>query len=113
MRTRVLALLSLLLAAAPSALAQKNGDDVSIGKYHTITSKVLGEERTVLVHLPEGYETSKDKYPVLYVLGGSAGALVEGVQATSQRGVPPMIVVAIATTGYSNRDLVLGGSSDG
>jgi len=108
-RTRVLALLSLLLAAAPSALAQKNGDDVSIGKYHTITSKVLGEERTVLIHLPEGYETSKDKYPVLYVLGGSAGALVEGVQATSQRDVPPMIVVAIATNGYrvtSNLGLV-------
>ena len=113
MRTRVLALLSLLLAAAPSALAQKNGDDVSIGKYHTITSKVFGEERTVLIHLPEGYETSADKYPVLYVLGGSASNLVEGVQATAQRGVPPMIVVAIATTGYSNRDLVLGGSSDG
>ena len=111
-----MALLSLLLAAAPSALAQKNGDDVSIGKYHTITSKVLGEERTVLIHLPGGYETSTDKYPVLYVLGGSAGDLVEGVQATTQRGVPPMIVVAIATTGYrfnSNRDLVPGGDSDG
>ena len=116
MRTRVLALLSLLLAAAPSALAQKNGDDVSIGKYHTITSKVLGEERTVLIHLPGGYETSTGKYPVLYVLGGSAGALVEGVQATTQRGVPQMIVVAIATTGYrlnTDRDLVPGGGSDG
>jgi predicted alpha/beta superfamily hydrolase len=116
MRIRVLALLSLLLAAAPSALAQKNGDDVSIGKYHTITSKVFGEERTVLIHLPEGYETSADKYPVLYVLGGSASNLVEGVQATTQRGVPQMIVVAIATTGYrlnSNRDLVPGGGSDG
>ena len=116
MRTRVLALLSLLLAAAPSALAQKNGDDVIIGKYHTITSKVLGEERTVLIHVPEGYDTSTDKYPVLYVLGGSAGDLVEGAQATSQRGVPRMIVVAIAPTGYrynSSRDLVPGGSSDG
>jgi uncharacterized protein len=116
MRTRVLALLSVLLAAAPSALAQKNGDDVSIGKYHIMPSKVLGEERTVLIHLPAGYETSTDKYPVLYVLGGSAGALVEGVQATSQRGVPSMIVVGIATTGYrlnSNRDLVPGGGSDG
>ena len=109
MRIRVLALLSLLLASAPSALAQKNGDDVSIGKYHTITSKVFGEERTVLIHLPEGYETSADKYPVLYVLGGSASNLVEGVQATAQRGVPPMIVVAIATNGYrvtSNLGLV-------
>lgn len=116
MRTRVLALLSLLLVAAPSALAQKNGDDVSIGKYHIITSKVLGEDRTVLIHVPQGYETSKDKYPVLYVLGGSPRALVEGVQATSQRGVPPMIVVAIATTGYrvnSDRDLVPGRGSDG
>jgi len=106
-----------LLAATPSALAQKNGDDVSIGKYHIITSKVLGEERTVLIHLPGGYETSTDKYPVLYVLGGSAGALVEGFQATTgQHGVPPMIVVAIATTGYrpnSNRDFLPSEGSDG
>ena len=118
MRTRLLAplSLSLLLAAAPSALAQKNGDDVSIGKYHVITSKVLGEDRTVLIHVPEGYETSNDKYPVLYVLGGSAGDLVEAVQATWHRALPRMIVVAIATTGYrlnTNRDLVPGGGSDG
>lgn len=117
MRTRVLALLSLLLAAATPALAQKHGDDVSIGKYHTITSKVLGEERTVLIHVPEGYETSTDKYPVLYILGGSAGNLAEGVQATSHHsGVPPMIVVAVATTGYranSSRDLLPGRGSEG
>ena len=106
-------LLVVVLAAAPSALAQQEGDDVSIGKYHSIPSKVLGEERTFLISLPEGYATSTDKYPVLYVLDGSVRALAEGYQATTRhRGVPPMIVVAI-TNPNRDRDLLPGGGSDG
>ena len=107
-------LLVVVLAAAPSALAQQEGDDVSIGKYHSITSKVLGEERTFLISLPEGYATSTDKYPVLYVLDGSVRALVEGSQATTwaHRGVPPMIVVAI-TNPNRDRDVLPGAGSDG
>jgi predicted alpha/beta superfamily hydrolase len=112
-RTRMLALLACLLVATPSALAQRTGDAVSIGKYHSIASKVLGEERTVLISLPEEYETSTDKYPVLYVLDGSVRALVEGSQATTwQYGVPPMIVVAIANPNR-DRDLTPGAGSDG
>jgi predicted alpha/beta superfamily hydrolase len=34
----------------------------------TFHSQVLGEERTVLVLLPDGYENSSRRYPVLYVL---------------------------------------------
>lgn len=36
----------------------------------TIPSAVLGEERRVYVQLPEGYESSRTRYPVLVVLDG-------------------------------------------
>jgi hypothetical protein len=52
----LLALLSLPMALPLSA--QKDGDPVTIGNYRLIDSKILGEQRRILVHLPEGYEGS-------------------------------------------------------
>ena len=37
----------------------------------TLTSKILGSERKYAIYLPPDYETSKRKYPVLYLLHGS------------------------------------------
>ena len=37
-----------------------------------INSAVLGEERTILVRVPAGYETNKLRYPVLYMTDGNA-----------------------------------------
>ena len=37
-----------------------------------INSTVLGEERTILVRVPAGYETNKLRYPVLYMTDGNA-----------------------------------------
>ena len=37
----------------------------------TLTSKILGCERKYAIYLPPDYETSKRKYPVLYLLHGS------------------------------------------
>ena len=37
-----------------------------------LKSDVLGEERTVLVCAPVGYETNKLIYPVLYMTDGDA-----------------------------------------
>lgn len=50
--------------------AQHDGDDVVIGKYRIIDSKILGEQRRILVRLPEGYENTTLKYPVVYHLYG-------------------------------------------
>jgi predicted alpha/beta superfamily hydrolase len=81
---------------APPALTQQQSDLVSRAKHEAIVSKVLGEERTFLISLPDGYETSADRYRVLYVLDGSVDALVEADIALRQPGAPPMIVVAVA-----------------
>lgn len=85
---------------------QAGDDEISIGKKITIDSKILNEERTMLVYLPDGYEKSETNYPVMYVLDGKwhfhhATGIV---QFLSSRGVmPPTIVVAIANVDR-NRD---------
>jgi predicted alpha/beta superfamily hydrolase len=67
-------------------------------------SEMLVEERTLLVRLPEGYEGTSRKYPVLYVLDGEYffQQAVSAVQFLSALGydrgqhpIPQLIVVVI------------------
>jgi predicted alpha/beta superfamily hydrolase len=48
-----------------------------IGHYETVHSSKLNEERRLLVHLPDDYETSSKKYPVLYVLDGETDLAIK------------------------------------
>ena len=82
-------------------------ESVAIGTRLSIRSAVLGEDRPLLVYLPESHESSSFRYPVLYVLDGSsdflhASAIVEFLSRTDQ--IPEMIVVGIENTNRS-RDL--------
>ncbi len=52
------------------SLAQEDGSPVSIGTYRTLHSRILNEDRTLLVNLPRGYDETTIHYPVLYVLYG-------------------------------------------
>jgi hypothetical protein len=79
-----------------SACGKKNV--IPLGHEITLESISLGEERVISIYLPEAYEQSIQKYPVLYVLDGNAhfhhasGA----VHFLSNPGyMPQMIVVAI------------------
>lgn len=49
----------------------KRGKIIEIGESVTINSKILNEERKILVFLPEKYKDSSTRYPVLYVLDGN------------------------------------------
>lgn len=60
---------ALLLVLITGANAQRANETV---KTLTLKSTVLGEERAVLVRTPAGYETSNEKYPVLYMTDGDA-----------------------------------------
>lgn len=57
-------------AGAALLPAQKDGDPVTIGTWRTMRSEVLGEERRLLVRLPDGYERSTERYPLLITLSG-------------------------------------------
>ena len=86
-----------------------------------INSAVLGEERTILVRVPPGYEANKLRYPVLYMTDGNAhiGHTSSTVEFLARNGrMSDLIVVGIVNTDRT-RDLspthvkttVAGGSS--
>ena len=49
---------------------QITSEKIIIGEKITISSEILNESRQILVHLPQDYNYSDNKYPVLYVLDG-------------------------------------------
>ncbi len=73
---------------------------LTIGEVAHIRSTLLGENRTLNIYLPEGYQAGT-KYPVIYVLDGSYNedflhitGLVQFFNMTFK--MPPTIVVGIA-----------------
>jgi hypothetical protein len=81
----------------------------AIGAVTTVRlkSEVLGEERTILVRTPAGYEAGNQRYPVLYMTDGDAhiGHTGATVQFLSRNGrMSELIVVGIANTDRT-RDL--------
>ncbi|WP_167354841.1 alpha/beta hydrolase-fold protein [Pseudoalteromonas luteoviolacea] len=74
------------------------GSDVSIAKSFEFKSKSLSENRTIVVSLPDGYESSNARYPVLYLLDGVQNLkhVVGSVDVLTRVGsIPPMIIVGI------------------
>ena len=97
-------LLSALLLGAPAAPA---GEPIVAGEAWAISSKVLGEERQVVVSTPRGYERGTERYPVLYMTDGNAHLVhTRGtVDFLSRNGLmPDVLIVAIANTDRT-RDL--------
>lgn len=78
--------------------------------YHvmTLTSKIMSEERKVIVRLPDSYAKSPNKrYPVIYRLDGPGNlAMLSGVieRLESSNSAPEVIIVAIENTDRT-RDL--------
>lgn len=108
-KTALLAACLLLLAALPARLhAQNTGPTpVVVGERVTVYSEILGEDRPVLIHKPDGYDQSAAAYPVLYLLDGDAHFVhtVGIMQFLSGVGhMSPMLVVAIPNTSRT-RDL--------
>jgi enterochelin esterase-like enzyme len=90
-----------------------NVTDVPHGSLNRVwyNSPVLGMQRRMLVYTPAGYETSKEKYPVLYLLHGASideeGWTTMGKahlildNLISQGKAKPMIIVM--PNGYANQ----------
>lgn len=90
------------------SFSQTSNKDIVIGENHIITSSVLEGERAFKIYLPEGYNTSKKTYPVLYIFDGQMHfengiAIQKSLQAPGV--VPEMIVVGIMNEYPSRRDL--------
>ena len=74
--------IALLLLILPLAVFCQRKDDIVIGKKYKIQSLVLNEIREYWIYLPESYNQSQSKYPVLVLLDGADAG---GVGARSGR----------------------------
>jgi len=89
----------LLLSMAP--LVTEEPRPVVIGQSFTFHSELLGEERTIQVHLPQDYVWSEASYPVVYLLDGETNFhhTTGTLDTLSRLGhVPDFIVVAVNNT---------------
>lgn len=99
----IIVFLTFLTAFYHRVHARQDGEDIIIGKYRKLYSKILNEERTLLIRLPDGYEETQERYPVLILMDADNHeyfmylASTAGVLANFGR-MPHMIVVGIANT---------------
>jgi predicted alpha/beta superfamily hydrolase len=89
-------LLAFVLAAG-ACIAQTSAPAVTLSdtEQRTITSSKIGQRYDLFVSLPENYATSKQSYPVLYVLDGWHFPLMAFIQNNniySQRMAPVIMV---------------------
>mgnify|MGYP003392943229 CR=1 FL=1 len=104
------AIMSLALTACerPSAPAEEPPAPTPFvfGEVHVLKSTHLGQERTLNIHLPEGYPDTTAHYPVIYVLDGTANEdfphIAGLVQYMNMYDLLPLsIVVGVANEGRS------------
>lgn len=104
--SRVSALVSLFfvifLCASMSAQERQPTTVSVVHNVHTIQSKVLNENRTILVRVPAGYAGSTEKLPVAYMFDahGPMNSMVPGMMDLEEWAgqMPKMIVVGIQNT---------------
>jgi len=110
-------LLMVLFGCTKLNFAQHQVDNIMLGKTIVFNSKILNENRDILIYTPAGYEESDIDFPTLYITDGAenffiATAMVNFLSRSRQ--IPRMIVVGIPNVNR-NRDLspsVINGSTD-
>jgi predicted alpha/beta superfamily hydrolase len=103
--TAPIALATLLLGTA-AALAQSPAPPVTLAdtEQRTITASKIGRPYDLFISLPENYSTSKQSYPVLYVLDGWHFPLMAFLQSNNvySKRMPPVIIVNIGQSPASD-----------
>ena len=93
-----------VLGACPAVASEPA---LTLGWTDSLHSKILDEDRELMVYLPAGYESSEARYPVLYLLDARTrfhhtSGTVESLARTGH--IPEMIVVGVKNT-KRTRDL--------
>ena len=104
----ILALLCLAVGATSQAQSRL--------EHLTVKSEILGVEKAYSVYLPDGYDTSAERYPVLYLLhgawgnhkswnrtGGGEQPRITDEQIAKGEAVKMIVVMPDATTGIGAR----------
>lgn len=100
-------LAALLVALFAWTAGLRAGEPITIGEVLPVSSKVLGEERVVLVSTPFDYATSGERYPVLYMTDGPAHLLhTRGtVDHLVRNGLMPEVIIVGILNTVRSRDL--------
>ncbi|WP_206485405.1 alpha/beta hydrolase-fold protein [Thalassotalea sp. G2M2-11] len=99
-------LILIILLSIPN-LAAAVDSNISIGNTIKIESEILKEQRSIQIHLPDAYLTSKNRFPVLYLTDGPGhfSHTVGTMNFLADNGrIPQMIIVGVANTDRT-RDL--------
>jgi len=101
---RVVLFLLVLVAAAGLVAA---GEPITIGETIKLQSKILSEERTILVSTPAGYGQGQQRYPVLYMTDGDTHLThTRGtVDFLVSNGLMPDVIIVGVTNTDRTRDL--------
>jgi len=93
-----------LLLIAPLAHA---GEPITIGETVSLDSKVMGENRTLLISTPATYGQGDGSYPVLYMTDGEAQFLhTRGtVDFLVRNGLMPDVIIVAVSNTARERDL--------
>lgn len=97
-------LLRFLLLVAPLLHA---GAPIYLGEVLKVPSRILQEERTILVSLPANYARTTERYPVLYLTDGDTHFThVKGtVDFLVGNGLMPKVIIVGITNTHRTRDL--------
>ena len=63
-------ILTLVLFLIVGGISAQTGNGISLVEEATIESTVLNEERNLRIYFPRDYNSSENRYPVLYLLDG-------------------------------------------
>jgi len=86
-----------LIGFLKSGIGYSQNVNVKIGIKDSLQSKILNENRQLIVSLPKDYEVSSENYPVLFLLDGTENHLLEARVVTYKLDLE-MIIVAISNT---------------
>jgi len=95
MRNYILFLL--LIGFLKSGIGYSQDVNVKIGIKDSVQSKILNENRQLIVSLPKDYEVSNETYPVLFLLDGIENNLIDARLVIYNLRLK-MIIVAISNT---------------
>ncbi|PTM01777.1 MAG: hypothetical protein DA407_15665, partial [Bacteroidetes bacterium] len=81
--------------------SQLKDSEITIGTNHTIQSSILNQDRTIQIYVPEDYDQSNEKCPVIYVFDSQKyflNAIAYQQNLRFNKETPGFIVVGIKTT---------------
>ena len=105
-KLKEIGILLLIFSFSLNTFSQNKKEENTLGEKITIHSKILNEDRTILISLPDNYKNSDKEFPVLYALDGrthfqhASGA----ANYLARQNITPGIIVVAVTNVDRNRD---------